>query len=579
MTLGDRWITDWEQSERLPYYTRANAGEVLNGPVSPLGWTLVFEEGVTPGWARGFVDYGIYREGELPDHQPGFHGLFGGYYYIGLSHMRLWGLRAGGTVEAIDRAQLGAHPDTPPYHPHPDDECPECTERIGQTMAWIMSAEDYPEAREDRDLADAARRERPDLTALSDQELVERARSIIPLVDRFFHRHILSSAAAAVGPGILEEICAHVGRGEALLELLSGLGEVDSALPSWGLWDLSRRVRASAELTQLFDAGVPAVAAAIRDNGAAGDVAELRTAFAEFLRAYGSRGPNEFDIREPTWETRPELALALVDTVRRSGDEDAPALRRERLQQRRAALVEELRERLTDPAELKRFEDALRSAKVFLPARERTKSNIIKAIHEVRVAVLELGRRGVEAGRLADPADVTMLMSGELDEYVADPDRFTDAIRERLADYRELWDLEPPFIIADKVPPLGEWARRDGSRREPAAVGAVLEGVGGCAGTHQGTARVVLSPDGADALQPGDVLVAPHTDPAWTPLFLTAGAVVVGVGGRNSHAVIISRELGIPCVVSVTGATELVPDGATVTVDGAAGAVVIEAAA
>jgi rifampicin phosphotransferase len=105
--------------------------------------------------------------------------------------------------------------------------------------------------------------------------------------------------------------------------------------------------------------------------------------------------------------------------------------------------------------------------------------------------------------------------------------------------------------------------------------GEVLAGVPGSPGTATGVARVVLDPADPFALGPGEVLVAPLTDPAWTPLFVPAAAVVVDVGAPVSHAVIVSRELGIPCVVSVHDATRRIPDGATVTVDGAAGTVTI----
>jgi pyruvate,water dikinase len=77
------------------------------------------------------------------------------------------------------------------------------------------------------------------------------------------------------------------------------------------------------------------------------------------------------------------------------------------------------------------------------------------------------------------------------------------------------------------------------------------------------------------ALEPGDIMIVPITDPAWTPLFTTAGAVIVNVGGQISHAIIVSRELGLPCVVSVENATARIPDGATVEVDGATGQIVI----
>ena len=85
--------------------------------------------------------------------------------------------------------------------------------------------------------------------------------------------------------------------------------------------------------------------------------------------------------------------------------------------------------------------------------------------------------------------------------------------------------------------------------------------------------------DAADphGLEPGDILVAPQTDPSWVPLFVSAAAVVVNVGAMGSHAMIVSRELGVPCVASVADATSIIPDGATITVDGNAGTVTIDA--
>ena len=103
----------------------------------------------------------------------------------------------------------------------------------------------------------------------------------------------------------------------------------------------------------------------------------------------------------------------------------------------------------------------------------------------------------------------------------------------------------------------------------------MLTGDPGSAGVARGRARVVLDPADARGLQPGEILVAPLTDPAWTPLFLPAAGVVVNVGALMSHAVIVSRELGIPCVVSVTGATERIPNGAMIELDGAAGRVTV----
>jgi pyruvate,water dikinase len=97
----------------------------------------------------------------------------------------------------------------------------------------------------------------------------------------------------------------------------------------------------------------------------------------------------------------------------------------------------------------------------------------------------------------------------------------------------------------------------------------------GCPGVAQGRARVILDSHDPTSLEPGDVLVAPITDPSWTPLFVPAAGVIVDVGAPLSHAIIVSRELGIPCVVSVTDATRRIPDGALVEVNGDTGTVTV----
>jgi pyruvate,water dikinase len=563
---------------RLPYYTRANAGEVLPDPASPLGWTLVFEQGLLKGWLRGFVEFGIYRDGELPDDPPPVAGLFGGYFYLNLSHMRLMGLRLGQTVEQFDAAFLGPHPDTPPYEPHPDDTCEECTAKVGQTIGQILSASSFPDIDADHERVRALRRARPDLTAMSGAELVAHARSFLPELDNAFAKHDYSSLASTVGQAMLSELAAHLGRPDALLELISGLGDVESASPSWGLWELSRIVAGSAGLTALFDQGAASVAGALAAPDPAGDLGRFAVAFRAFLDEYGMRGPNEWDIRARSWEVDPAQALAHVDSLRRTGDDNSPDARAERLRARREAVAQEFRTALAGDAErLQTLETALRSAGLTIPLRERTKANAATVINEVRVGIRELGRRGVAAGRFAEPEDIMMLMAGELDDYLAKPDAFTAVIAERLAAYQELFDLDPPFIIGAELKPLPQWPHRARTGPAAAAAGDVLRGIGGSAGSYTGPVRVVTDLRQAEALEPGDVLVAPLTDAAWTPLFLVAGAVVVNMGSLNSHAVVVSRELGIPCVLSVTDATRRLTDGSQVTINGSDGTVTVHA--
>jgi pyruvate,water dikinase len=217
------------------------------------------------------------------------------------------------------------------------------------------------------------------------------------------------------------------------------------------------------------------------------------------------------------------------------------------------------------------FEAALRSSQLYMAGRERAKTNIIKVIHEVRMAMWELAAR-----QGYTPSELCMLLADELDAFVADPGELRARLTAREEQYLGLFELDPPFIIIDEVPPLGSWPRR-GERAAMPAVGPgdVLHGVPGCPGTATGTARIVLDPADPLALEPGEILVAPITDPAWTPLFVPAAAVVVEVGAQVSHAVIVSRELGIPCVVSVQDATRRIADGTKLTVDGSSGTVTV----
>ena len=147
-------------------------------------------------------------------------------------------------------------------------------------------------------------------------------------------------------------------------------------------------------------------------------------------------------------------------------------------------------------------------------------------------------------------------------------------IAERAELHGRLSTLVAPFIVEGSVPPIDDWAQVGGSGLESTA-GDVLEGIPGCPGVARGRARVVLDPADPGDLGPGDVLVAPITDPSWTPLFVPAAGVVVDVGAPLSHAIIVSRELGIPCVVSATDATKRIPDGALIEVSGDTGTVTI----
>ena len=573
--MDDRWITDWEPSERFPVYTRANAGEVLPGPTSPLNWNLVFEQGAALGWGDGTVKWGAFDSSEFDADRPDFVGCFGGYFYVNMSTIRVVGERTpGSSAAAMDEAFLGGHPDAPTYEPHPDDAKPEYADRMNESVTWLLTAGDFPELREDRQVVLALRESRPDFSALTDAELVERARSITPLLRELFVNYYVFGTASSLGLGLLGALCAEIdptlpGR------ILSGIGQVDGTLPALAMWDLSRQVADSAELTAIFDDGI-------------GDLDELRArlggsaagqgfleGFDSFVAEHGARGPGEWDIRNPTWETDPTLALVAIERMRLASDDMGPAQGAARASADSDQAVSELKAALAaDEEGSATLDTAVAAAAVHVPAREATKLTYMMAIHEVRMAIHELGRRAAERGLIEHPREMTMLLDEELDAFVADPGSLAATIAEREADFRTLEGLEEPFIINGSVPPLSQWPERVHAS-EPASPGDVLNGLPGSPGTATGRARVITDPADPRGLEPGEILVAPLTDPAWTPLFLSAAAVVVDVGAPMSHAVIFSRELGVPCVASLTGGSTRIPDGALIAVDGGTGSVEI----
>lgn len=575
--MADRWMTDRAPSKRWPHYTRANAGEVLSVSASPLSQQFCWENGILLGWRDGYVRGGNYTLDEFTDGEPEVCGFFAGYFYINLANVRMQAVRSPLlTVEQLDLAFFGDHPEVPPYEPHPLDERPEMAEGVLAHLGWVMSTTSIPEVDAEKAMTIALRQARPDLTTLSDAGLLTRARMFQPLLRKLFDSHTPPSSDSAIAPGILGAVCAALGEPETAMKLIAGIGDVDSAEPSYRMWDLSRTVNASAELTKAFNAGVAGLLGRLQDSNN-DDAKKFVDDFAQFIVEFGSRGPNEWEISADTWETKPEYALAVIDRIRLQSDAESPKIRNARKAEERKALTEDIRAKVKPLGEelAGQLEGAL-IASSQMAIRERTKTNIIRALHEVRMAFRELGRRRAAEGTLKDPHHVFALLDSELDQFLFEGASMTETLASRYAQWQELQLLEPPFFIKNGVvPPLSEYKKKGQSNAAKAAVGDVVQGVPGCTGQYVGRARVILDPTEPGDLEPGDVLIAPNTDPAWTPLFMSCGAVVVNVGAAISHAIIVSRELGLPCVVSATDATVRIPDGALIEVNGDTGAVTI----
>ena len=577
--MEEKWFTDHPPSERWPHYTRANAGEVLPTPASPFGQSYGFDNCIMKGWQLGSTQTGFYELNEYRDSPPEMCRFFGGYFYINLSCIRMQAVRNPAiTVEQLDLAIFGDQPDSPKYEPHPEDEKPHLQDLADAHMQFVLTASEWPELNEERKLADKERKERPNLGSLSDEELVKRLRDLQPLIENLSRNQMVSAGSSGIAPGMLAAVGEAIGDPSIPVRLLSSLGEIDSAAPSFAIWDMSRLVRGSQIISEIFDSHSDSLLDELKKSDSE-EVARFLEAFNEFVYEYGSRGANEWELSSETWETDPSIALKAIDQVRSQNDDRSPVIASERLGRERENLIEEVRKKLNemDNDELTgTFEGAITAANMMI-FRERSKTTLVKPLHESRMAIRELGRRYAESGILDSAEQIFMLLDEELETFIENPGSFTKSLAKRHEDWKALWDLEPPFFIRDGVVPgLSQWDRKSLEEKASAlTVGDVLTGVPGSPGTTQGKARIVLDPSNPPDLSPGDIMVAPITDPAWTPLFLAVEAVIVNVGAQISHAVIVSRELGIPCVVSVNEATTLIPDGTTLEIDGTSGEVKI----
>ena len=576
-----KWMVETDLSKEWDFYTRANVGEVFPDPVAPLSFSYFQNDkglgGVEMGFRRAYYRIGVMEPDELPDDECVFIGVTNGYTYLNASALRMLGHRAPGMTAAdIDLAFFGESAGVPEFVVKPGFDRPDLTEKIGATFGWVLTTPDLPDVRAFEEVVNELRVKRPDLSLMSERELID---YVIDMTDMhfpaLFEEHIFISFLATLPIGIITAVCNAVGMPTAPLRLIAGLGDVESAAPSMEMWKLGRLVASSLALTSLFDGGNIGLDARLR-LGAAPDVASFVTAFDEFLFHYGSRGPNEWETRSPTWETHPDLALAAIDRMRLSPESSAPmarnasrAIEREQLGTEIAALL------AGDPETQGQFLAALSSAKVFMPGRERTKTNCVKMIQELRMALREFGRRCVAAGTFPQITSYGMLSRKELLGFLDDPTRYTPLLTEREALLVEYAQLQEPFLFVGSPGDVNDYPRRDAVPVIVVTAGEVIQGISGCPGVARGIARVVTSSHDPTALAPGDILIAPITDPSWTPLFVPAAAVVVDVGAPLSHAIIVSRELGIPCVVSAPDATRRIPDGSLIEVDGNTGVVTI----
>ena len=332
------------------------------------------------------------------------------------------------------------------------------------------------------------------------------------------------------------------------------------------LWALCTDVRVDADSRQALLTRTPSELSAGYRAGTLPP--RLQAGLASFLARYGFRSIGEIDLGVERWSENPEHILgALTNYIRLGDDALAPDAQFAKGAAEAEATIASLLARVHGPRRAI-LGVVLRRVRALIGRREAPKFQIVRLlIAPSRELLKPAGRDLVARSVLADADDIFSLDLPEARRAAAGED-----MRGVVAARREMFAREH---VRRRIPRV---LLSDGTDAEAALVrpGEGLRGSPASPGVVSGTARVILSPSGAH-LEPGEILVAPSTDPGWTPLFLTAGALVMEMGGMMSHGAVVAREYGIPAVVGVAGATEQIVTGQRITVDGSAGTVVLEA--
>ena len=350
-------------------------------------------------------------------------------------------------------------------------------------------------------------------------------------------------------------------RGRTLTAALcAGSGGVTSAQQGYRVAALAEVARQDPQALDWLSSAAPSITWSELPSGS-----PFRQALARFLDEFGHRATREGEFLCPRWVEDPE---PILDEVRHLLARGSNGLSPEAAIRRRREAEDEIRRRCP----------LLRPLIFWLAAglrrgyalRELGKSALVAPALPVRRVALDIGRQLVAEGHLDHPEQVLHLAAPDLASWLEgywDGGGARELAEDRRA-RRDAWSKEePPDTIADDGAALA--VETDNS----SADGRGWQGVAIAPGRASGAARIVLRPEDGARLLPGEILIAPSTDPGWTPLFVRAAALVTETGGYLSHGAIVAREYGLPAVANIPGLLKQIEDGEPIVVDGNDGTV------
>jgi rifampicin phosphotransferase len=357
-----------------------------------------------------------------------------------------------------------------------------------------------------------------------------------------------------------------------ILEITRGLPQNVTTEMDLALWQTACLIKADPESLELFTASdAPTLARRTLEGSLP---AAAQAAVTDFMDRYGMRGVGEIDFGQPRWREDPTPVMQTLQSYLQIDQDSAPDILFARGQQAASEAIEKLaqqvRRRTGGRLKEKIVRGAARRVRVLMGVRESPKFFAIRVMGIARKALMEVGREFAEAGMIERAEDLSFFNFSELEALSRNEARDWKAL---VSQRRQTYEHEsrrrqvPRLLTSDgRAFYEGVGANTD--------TGDMITGSPVSPGVVEGLVRVVLNPHDTQ-LAPGEILVCPGTDPAWTPLFMAAGGLITEVGGMMTHGSVVAREYGIPAVVGVHQATTRLKDGQKIRVDGTTGKIVI----
>lgn len=525
---GKLWLLQARAITTLPErWTRNESAERFPGPITPLTWEFV-EAGFHDSLAWSLRLMG------MPPCPGRWFASFDHYIY--------------GNQNLVERyCRL-------PFEVGSLDDLEALVPRLRDDFRWVQQLPVDWMRDLDGYLIGIGRASATDLAALDDRELWQHAKDLVRHGSDYFRPNIAISITHGLLCQLLHKLVSFVAPGEEAVGLFQ-------SLLAWGNTKTSQINRELQELAAMQREDGALRAALAKGKTDLAEFTAFQQRFAKFLTDHGHR-ETDFDMYHAPWGDAPWTVL---DHLRAMADHPPAALDGERLAKLAAHKAEQHFLQLAPESWRFFFSEVLRLARVYTQLDDLEHYHTTRLNRPIRRALAALGQRLRERGILEEDLDLFFAKTSQIDallaaESITECEAFTLAVRQDKQAYLSALDREPAWTPGGDEP-VEELD--DGP----------LKGLPGSPGIAEGLIHHVRGPEDFAAFPPGAVLVSRTTNPAWTPLFHLAAAVITESGGPLSHGAVTARELGIPAVMSVPGCLSRLPQGSRVKVDGLRGLV------